>query len=115
MATITFSQLFAPNQVDNAAVETLYTVPATPSNTILRNGRVRFANTTSGAVTIKGWAVPSAGSPTDSNVFLPTKSIPANDYIDVDVPVIAAGGMIQAQAGAATSITATAIDGFLQS
>lgn len=115
MATITFSQLFAPNQVDNATQETLYTVPSTPTVTILRNARVRFANTTSGPVTIKVWAVPLGGSVGDDNVCLPTKSVPANDYIDLDVPVIAAGGTIRAQAGAATSITATALDGFLQS
>lgn len=113
--TIVFSQLFAPNQVDNAAAETLYTVPATPTNSILRNGRVRFSNPTAGAVTIKAWAVPSAGSATDTNCILPTVSIAANGFLDVDIPVIAAGGTIQAQAGAATSISATCLDGFVQS
>jgi hypothetical protein len=113
--TIAYSQLFAPNQVNNAAVETLYNVPSSPTTSILRNARVRFSNTTGGAVTIKAWAVPSAGTAGDDNVFLPTTSINANSYLDIDVPVIAAGGMIQAQAGAATSITATALDGFVQS
>ena len=113
--TISFLQLFAPNQVDNAAAETLYTVPSTPASTILRNGRVRFTNTTAGFVTIQAWAVPAAGVAANSNCFLPQTSIGVNGYIDVDVPVIAAGGMIQAQAGAATSVTATCLDGFLQS
>lgn len=113
--TITFSQLFGPNVVDNAAPETLYTVPALPTTSILRNGRVRFSNTTAGAVTVKAWAVPAAGAAADGNVFLPTVSIPANGYLDVDIPVVAAGGFVQAQAGAATSITATCLDGFIQS
>lgn len=112
---IAYSQLFAPNVVDNAAAETLFTVPATPTNSILRNGRVRFANTTALAATIKCWAVPSGGSAADSNVCLPTLSLLANSYVDLDIPVIAAGGTIQAQAGTASSITATAIDGFIQS
>lgn len=111
MATLTFKQLFAPNQVDNAAPETLYTCPA---NTITRNLRVRFANTTAGAVTIKAWAVPSAGSAADSNVCLPTYSIGANSYIDVDIPILGGGDFVQAQASAATSITATCLDGFEQ-
>lgn len=115
MATISFSQLFAPNQVDNAAPETLLTVASTPSTIILRNARVRFSNTTAGAVTIKAWAVPSGGSTGDDNTCLPTTSIGANSYLDLDVPVIAAGGTFRAQAGAATSITATALDGFYQS
>ncbi len=113
--TIQFVQLFDPNVVNNAAVETLYTVPASPTNTILRNARVRFANTTAGAVTIEAWAVPSGGSATASTSCLPTLSIAAYDYVDIDIPVIGAGGTIRAQAGAATSITATCLDGFLQS
>lgn len=112
---ITFSQLFAPQQVDNAAADTLYAVPATPAQNILRNGRVRFANTTGGAVTIKAWAVPSGGAVGDDNVCLPTVSIGANSYLDLDVPVLAAGGTLQAQAGAASSITASCLDGFVQS
>jgi hypothetical protein len=112
---ITFLQLFAANQIDNAAPETLFTVGATPSTNLARNVRVRFANTTGGAVTIKAWAVPPAGAAGDTNVCLPVTSVPANDFIDVDIPVMIASGFLQAQAGAATSITATMLDGFIQS
>lgn len=112
---LSFPKLFQPKQVNNAAVDTIYTVPATPNSNTLRNARLRFANTTAGAVTIKAWAVPSAGASADSNVMLPTKSINANDFIDVDVPTMVAGDIIQAQSGAAASITVHAIDGFLQS
>lgn len=111
---LSFTQLFAPKQVNNAAADTLYTVPATPTNSTLRNGMLRFSNTTSGAVTIKAWAVQAAGSAADSNVFLPTTSLNANTYLDTPVPVMAAGGILQAQAGAATSITVTCLDGFVQ-
>lgn len=112
---LSFLQLFAPKQVNNAAVDTLFTVPATPTPNILRNGRVRFANTTAAPVTIKAWAVPAAGAAVDANVCLPVQSVGANAFIDVDVPVIAAGGFMQAQAGAAASITASMLDGFIQS
>ena len=112
---LSFAQLFALKQVNNAAPDTIYTVPASPTNNLLRNMRLRFANTTVGAVTIKAWAVPAAGTAADANVFLPTTSVAANSYIDVDVPQLAAGGFVQAQAGAATSITVSGIDGFIQS
>lgn len=112
---LSFSKLFEPNQVDNAAPETLYIVPTAPSTSLLRNDRVRFANTTASAATIKVWAVPLAGSAADTNVFLPTTSIPANSYLDVDIPLMKAGDFIQAQAGTATAISASAIDGFIQS
>ena len=112
---LTYSKLFEPNLVDNAAAETLYTVPATPSTSLLRNARVRFSNVTAGAVTIKAWAVPVSGSATDTNVILPTYSVAANSFLDVDVPLLKAGDFLQAQAGAASSINAQLIDGFLQS
>lgn len=113
--TLSFGKLFEPNQVDNAAAETLYTVPAAPSTSLLRNGRVRFSNTTTGAVTIKAWAVPVSGAAADTNVILPTYSVPANSYIDLDLPLMKAGDFLQAQAGAATSISASLIDGVLYS
>lgn len=112
---LTFGKLFASKQVNNAAPDTLLTVPTSPSSSVLRNGRVRFANTTGTAATIKAWAVPSAGAAADANVFLPTVSVPANGYVDVDVPAMASGDFVQAQAGTASAITASCIDGFIQS
>jgi hypothetical protein len=112
---LSFSKLFAAKLVDNAAVDTLFTVGASPTSNLLRNGRIRFANVTAGAVTIKAWAVPAAGAAADANVLLPTLSIAANSFFDVDVPIVAAGGFVQAQAGAASSINASHVDGFIQS
>ena len=112
---LTFGKLFAAKQVNNAAVDTLLTVPTSPTSSILRNGRIRLANTTAAAATIKAGGVPLAGSAADANCFLPTTSIPANGYIDVDCPALSAGDFIQAQAGTASAITASCIDGFIQS
>lgn len=110
---LTYSKLFEPNQVDNVALETLLTVPASPTTTLLRNGRIRFVNTTAGAVTITCHAVPSGGTASDTTALLKGVSINANSYIDIDLPVMKAGDFVQAQAGAATSISAHMIDGVL--
>lgn len=112
---IAFTQLFAAKQVNNAAVDTLFTVPSSPSSSLARNVRVRFANTTAVAATIKAWAVPPAGAAADANVCLPVVSVAANSYVDVDIPVMVAGAFLQGQAGTAASITATCLDGFIQS
>ena len=93
----------------------MYAVPADPATTIARGVRVRFANTTAGAITVRVWAVPAAGAVADVNTALPTTSIAANGYLDVQIPVLAAGDTLRALASAATSITATCLDGFLQS
>lgn len=111
MPAITRQQLFAPQNINHAAPTVLLTVPATPTSTLLVNGRVRFSNHTAAAATIVAWAIPFSGSSGDDNIALPETSIGANSYIDIDVPQLSAGGTLQAQAGTATSITAQPLDG----
>ncbi len=104
-------KLFAPEIVDNSAPDDLITVAATPSTLLLVNGRIRFSNVTNSGATIKAWAVPSGGTADDTNVCLPTVSIPANSYLDMDVPQIGAGDKLQGQAGTVNAINAQPIDG----
>ncbi len=108
--TITYSQLMAPTVLTTAAA-TLFTVPTAPATTLLRGGRMRFTNTTAGAITVTAYAVPLAGSAAAGNAFVSAKSIAANDFLDVDVPLMGPGGFVQALASANTSITAHALSG----
>lgn len=110
---ITYVKLFDSNHVNNAAVETLYTVPSSPTTTLLRNGRVRFTNVTGGAVLIDVYAVASGDSPSIANALQYQYSLAANSAIDIDIPILGAGGSVRAQASAANSITAHGIDGVL--
>lgn len=112
--SITYSSFFAPT-VLGAAAATLYTVPATPTTNLLRGGRMRLTNTTGSAVTATLYAVPFSGTAGVGNAFVSAKSIAANDYLDVDVPIMPASAFIQGLAGAATSITAHMISGGLYS
>lgn len=107
-----YSNFFAPTVLTTAAA-TLYTVPASPTTSLLRGGRLRFTNTTAGPITVTAYAVPSAGSAAAGNAFVSGKSIAAGDYLDVDLPIVPAGGFIQALASANTSITAHALSGSL--
>lgn len=111
---ISYSQFFAPTVLGTAAV-VLATVPAAPTTTLLRGGRVRLTNTTAGAVTATVYAVPAAGAPAAGNAVVSGKSIAANDYLDIDLPLMPAGATLQALAGAATSITAHMLGGSLYS
>ncbi len=109
--TITYDKFFVPT-VLGAVAGTLYTVPA---NLLLRGGRMRLTNTTAGAITVTAYAVPPAGSPAAGNAFVSAKSIAANDYLDIDVPLMPAGATLQALASAGTSITAHMLSGGLYS
>ena len=108
--TISYSSFFAPTVLGLAAA-TLATVPATPAATLLRGGRVRLTNTTGSAATATLYAVPSGGTAAAGNAFLSGKSIAANDFLDVDVPIMPAGAIIQGLAGTATAITAHMLSG----
>jgi len=111
---LTFIKLFAPQQLGTAAA-TIFTCPAAPSTTVLKNGRLRLTNTTAAAVTATLYAVPAAGVAGAANAFVSAQSIPANSFVDVDIPTLAAGDFIQGLAGAATSITVHELGGVLYS
>jgi hypothetical protein len=108
--TINVSQLFAPAAL-GTSVATYYTVPTLPASNTLMNGKIRFTNVTNGAVTVTAYAIQSGGTAADSNAFMKTESIPANSHVDVAVPMLAAGGFIQALAGAVSSITISCLSG----
>lgn len=108
----TFSQLFTP-VVLAAAAAVVYTPPATPTNQILRNGRVRLTNTTGGIVQVTLYADVSATASSAANCCLNNYSIAAGGFVDVDLPVLKAGDTLRGFASAATSVTMHHIDGFL--
>lgn len=109
--SISYSNFFVPTVLTVSAA-TLFTVPTQPPSTLLRGGRMRLTNTTALAATATLYAVPPAGAAAVGNAFFPPgKSVPANDYIDVDVPVMPAGAFVQGLSGTATSITVHMISG----
>ena len=110
--TTSYSNFMAPTVLTTSAAD-LVLVPASPSATLLRGGRMRLTNTTASAVTATLYAVPSAGTAADGNAFVKAKSIPGNDYLDVDIPIMPAGSKVQGMASAATSITAHMLAGSL--
>lgn len=91
-----------------AVAATYYTAPA---NTITTIAACTLTNTTAGAVTATMHLVPSGGSATVSNMILSARTIAAGESYNVGSAIgqtLAAGGTIQALAGAATSITLVA-------
>jgi len=105
--TMQYLKLFEPS-VLAAAAGTIFTVAA---GQLLRGGIVRLTNTTVAPVTATLYAVPSGGALGPANACFPTKNIPANDYIDVALPLMRAGDFLQAVAGAAASISISAMSG----
>lgn len=109
------SLLFTPKIIDNVAPDDVFLMPTTPATSLLVNGRVRFSNVTAGAITITAWAIPSGGTAINGTLCLPTVSISANSYLDMDIPQLGVSGKLQARAGAAASINVQPMDGFINS
>lgn len=108
--TISYTNFFAPTVLTTGAV-TLYTVPASPASSLLRGGRLRASNTTGSAQTVTLYHVPVSGTAGAGNTFAPGVSVPANNYLDIDIPIMAAGETLQAIAGAAASINVQMLAG----
>ncbi len=114
MPTLEIKQLFAP-VVLPAAAAVLYTMPtaAVAPGAVLKNGRVRLSNTTAAPLTATLYADVAATASGPGNVCFPTKAVPANDYVDVDLPTLKAGDTLRGFAGAAASITMQELGGVI--
>lgn len=111
---LTFKKLFAPQLLAGASA-TVFTMDATPSTLLLRNCRVRLTNIDTVAHAVTLYAVPSAGSASTTNEFLPAVSVPANGYLDVDVPEMTASDFLAGFADTANKVNIQVMDGVLQS
>ena len=106
-----YNKLFEPAALVLTTPTTILTIPATVASIMLRGGIVRITNTTAGPVAATLYAVPLAGAAGVTNAFLSAKSVPANDYIDVQVPQMKAGDFLQGFASAAASLNIQPIAG----
>ena len=107
-------QLFQPVQLA-AAAAVLYTMPASPATSVLKNGRVRLTNTSASAVPVTLYAAAAATASNAASCCLSAQSIPANSYIDVDIPTLTAGDTLRGFAGTANVITMHELGGILYS
>lgn len=104
-------QKFFPPTVIPTAITSVYQVPVTPASSLLRGARVRITNSTASAKTARLYAVPSGDVPADGNAFFFDSTIPALGFVDVDVPILAAGDTLQASASTNPGLNIQAITG----
>ena len=82
-----------------------------PPNTITTIAACTLTNTTAGAITATMHLVPFGGAASAANMILSARTIAAGESFNVGSAIgqsMAAGGMIQALAGTAASITLVA-------
>lgn len=91
---MSYSKLFEPTLL-TATAATILTVPSGSASMLLKGGIVRLTNTSASPVSASLYSVPAAGSNGAINQFFPAKSIPANDFVDVQVPQMKAGDFLQ--------------------
>jgi hypothetical protein len=109
--TMQYNKLFEPVAMVLTTPTTIFTVPSTVATTLLRGGIVRITNHTAGPVSATLHNVPLAGSAANANMCLPTTSIGANSYLDVQLPQMKAGDFLQGFASAGTSLNIQAVGG----
>jgi hypothetical protein len=112
---LSITQLFTPVQLP-AAVNVLYTVPATlPATAVIKNMRVRLTNTSASPVAVTLYADASANASSAANECLPAVSIANAGYLDVDIPTLKYGDTLRGFAGTANVVTMHEIGGVVYS
>ena len=111
---LTITQLFAPQQLA-ASAAVLFSMPTTPTTTVLKNGRARLTNTSGSAVPVTLYAAAAATASSAANCCLSAVSIAANGYLDIDLPTMGAGDTLRGFAGTASVITMHELGGILYS
>lgn len=107
--SISYTSFFVPTLLP-ITVTTLFTVPSGVSS-LLRGGRIRCTNTTVLAASVTLHNVPLGGSASTTNMFCNAKSIAANDYLDIDIPLMPAGSFVQALSGTASAVNVQMLSG----
>lgn len=107
---ISYLKFFQPTVLTTSLV-TLFTVPVTPASSLLRSCRLRLTNTSTTAKSARLYAVPASGAAADGNAFYFDQTVTPNSYMDVDVPIMAAGDFIQGLASATPGLNIQAIAG----
>lgn len=97
---VTFTK-FSKESVNNAAYDTLYTVPASTTCLLLS---CLFSNKTASPITIDVQIVRSGGTPTIQLNDLPIPVGSALDIVSNKPIVLSTGDYVRAQASAATSV-----------
>lgn len=113
-----YSKLFEPTLIastSSAAPDTILTVPSGSATNLLKGGIVRLTNTSASAVDVTLCSVPSGGSSSDTNKFFPTKSVPAKDFVDIQLPFMKAGDFLQAYAATTNVVNIQMIAGAVYS
>jgi hypothetical protein len=112
--TILFTKLFQPSVLTTTAAA-IYTVPASPTTSLLGNGQVLLTNDTASTIAVSLWAVPSGGSNLQANLFFPAIGVAAYQTQLVNVPQLGAGDALWASAGTSSAISIAAMNGVIQS
>ena len=111
---ISFGKLFQPFLLSSSPAS-FFSVPASPSTSLLGNGRLRLVNTSAAAVAVTLFAVPSGQGASASNAFVDNYSIAAYSAYTVDIPQIAAGDALLGFASTTNVIAVHAMAGVIQS
>jgi len=108
---VAYGKLFAPNEINDAANETIFTAVTSSTAGVVKNISAVVCNTTGTGATLEIWIVPSAGSADDTNKLINGETVPANGRLSFTVPDMSSGDTLVARAGTATALTIHAASG----
>lgn len=112
MSTNTFP-VFFDGTLLTTTTQTLYSVPSSPSSSILQEMQIKLTNITNQAQAVSVWAVPSGQGISDSFAIALDTVIAPNSFLLIPTQRLAAGGTIQAIASIADAVNIAPVGGKL--
>lgn len=105
--------LFVPQFIPNAS-GVLFTMPAAPTDAVMKNGQVRLTNSSAAPVTVTLNA-DAAGTATGTvNEFFSAQTIAAHASIDLQLPTMGAGWTLRGVCSAANAVNIVETGGTIQ-
>lgn len=109
--TVSIVKLF-PTAVLSTTAETLFTMPANPASSVLKNGRLCVTNNDTAARTVSLY---TAAAATAASCFVAARSLQAGETAYIDVPTLGVGDLIVGKASAGAVVTVHEAGGVLYS
>lgn len=114
MGTVTYQRFFTPQMLSTTAVN-IYQLAQTPTTLISRGWRIRLTNITASPASVTLYNVPLGSSPQTQNEIINAGPVPANSYIDIDIPIMGSGDALWAQASVTSALVLHLLNGILYS
>lgn len=112
MGQVIYQRFFSPQMLSTVPA-LIYQLSASPTSLISRGWRVRLSNVSNASTSVTLYNVPNGASPQLQNEIVNAGPVPANSYVDIDIPIMGPGDALWASSGINAALVLHLLNGIL--